>query len=756
MIRKLLYVGGPVALVLVGTFFLYREAHIRHHEKFIRDFTREATEQVERLSLSLASYTEGIESIASLYHASQFVDRDEFRSFTHRVLKKFPSIQALEWIPRVPGSNREEFEAAAVADGLDSFRFRRYQPGSDEPWVASEEQWSNEYFPVYYVEPLAGNEPALGIDLGSHPARRAAMEQARDSGEPRASRGIRLAQAVDASPEAAIGVLYFSPVYQTAEVPLTLEERRQLIQGFSLGVLRFGTIVSDVLHQQGDARFIITILDITDPGSPEDLYHDSGKVMTDPGAATQLNEETAGGFVFQNELIFGGRRWLLTLTPTPLELSQLAGAGIRPWLYLGAGLVVSVLLGILLNVIIGRAAAVELLVKRRTQELERAELRFKTLFDSSGTGMLLADKSGVIRLVNKAVQQAFGYENDELAGKKVEMLIPKQYRTKHEQYRQDYVKDPVHRPMSRAANLWGLHKMGAVFPIEADLTPVEVFGQSMVLASITDITERRQSEAALAAANANLRRSNEELQQFAYVASHDLQEPLRAINSFSQLIAKRYTGKLDEDGDEFIEFITSAAHRAQALIQDLLAYSRVGTHGKPFVETDCQQVLDAVLDNLQLVIEERNARIEHDPLPRVMGDEVQLIQLFQNLLGNALKFQADGQSPHVQIRVRQLDSGEWQFGIQDNGIGIEPEFFDRIFVIFQRLHGVDEYKGTGIGLAICKKIVERHGGRIWVESQVGSGTTFLFTIAAAAASSTPASRDLNAAADEDIVAAVEA
>ena len=273
------------------------------------------------------------------------------------------------------------------------------------------------------------------------------------------------------------------------------------------------------------------------------------------------------------------------------------------------------------------------------------------------------------------------------------------------------------------------------FPIEAELVPATIGGQPAVLVSVVDITERKEAERALAEAMNNLKRSNRDLEQFAYVASHDLQEPLRAINGFSQLLAKNYKGRLDSDADEFIAFIEEAARRAQVLIRDLLTYSRVGSQGKPLVPTDCNKALDNALQNLLLTIEENNVAIERQPLPTLLGDEVQLTQLFQNLVTNAIKFRQPDTAPRITIGAQPRD-GTWEFSVHDNGIGIEPEYYDRIFVIFQRLHGREQYPGTGIGLAVCQKIVERHGGKIWVESQPGAGSTFKFTLLRAATPTT--------------------
>jgi PAS domain S-box-containing protein len=252
------------------------------------------------------------------------------------------------------------------------------------------------------------------------------------------------------------------------------------------------------------------------------------------------------------------------------------------------------------------------------------------------------------------------------------------------------------------------------------------------LATVADAVaqglERRRAELSLQEHVQELARSNEELQQFAYVASHDLQEPLRMVASYTQLLARRYQGKLDADADEFIAYAVDGVNRMQRLIQDLLTYSRVGTRGHEFKPLDSGRALDKALANLKTLVDESEATVIQGKLPPVMADETQLIQLFQNLVGNALKFR--GKTPPRVLVEAEREGNEWRFTVEDNGIGIEPQYYERIFVIFQRLHGKEEYPGTGIGLAICKKIVERHGGRIGLESQPGQGTTFWFTLPA--------------------------
>ena len=248
-----------------------------------------------------------------------------------------------------------------------------------------------------------------------------------------------------------------------------------------------------------------------------------------------------------------------------------------------------------------------------------------------------------------------------------------------------------------------------------------------MVGSLRKITEKeREVVAEHKLVQEELRRSNAELEQFAYIASHDLQEPLRMVGSYTSLLKRRYAGKLDADADEFMTFAMEGVTRMRSLINDLLTYSRVGKEDRASLPTDSRAALDRALANLQVAIAERGAAVIIGQLPTVMASPPQLTQVFQNLIGNGLKFCKEAQ-PEIRVGAERK-GGEWVFSVGDNGIGIRPEYRDRIFLIFQRLHKREEYEGTGIGLAICKKIVERHGGRIWVESEPGKGATFRFTL----------------------------
>ncbi len=253
-------------------------------------------------------------------------------------------------------------------------------------------------------------------------------------------------------------------------------------------------------------------------------------------------------------------------------------------------------------------------------------------------------------------------------------------------------------------------------------------GSTRIYAAARDITNHKAASEALARTAEELKRSNAELDQFASVASHDLQEPLRMVTSYLGLLQRRCAGQVDPEGEKFITYAVDGASRMRVLIDDLLAWSRVGTRAKPFTATNFETVLASVLRDLELTLRESGAQVTHDPLPTLLADPVQIAQLLQNLIGNAVKFHG-AEAPHIHVSA-QPAGRLWDFAIRDNGIGIDPKYFELIFTIFQRLHTRAEYPGTGIGLAVCKKIVERHGGTIWIESSPGAGSTFRFTIGA--------------------------
>ena len=365
--------------------------------------------------------------------------------------------------------------------------------------------------------------------------------------------------------------------------------------------------------------------------------------------------------------------------------------------------------------------------KEAETHLAQMEGRYRGLLEAAPDAMVVVNAAGEIVLLNVQAEKQFGYSRDELVGQQVKNIIPDGFAERLIADGTRSAAEALAQQIGTGIELIARRKDGSQFPIEIMLSPLESVEGILVTAAIRDISERKESEEHLVKTVGELKRSNEELQQFAYVSSHDLQEPLRMVASYTQLLAKRYRGRLDSDADEFIAFAVDGCNRMQGLIHDLLAYSRAGTNGKAFCEVSAEDALQGALTNLRITIKQSGAVVSHDSLPAIRTDETQLTQVFQNLVGNAIKYRS-AELPRVHISATTNGDNEWIFSVSDNGLGIDPQYFERIFILFQRLHGRTEFEGTGIGLAICKKVVERLGGRIWVESQPEKGSTFYFAL----------------------------
>jgi PAS domain S-box-containing protein len=365
--------------------------------------------------------------------------------------------------------------------------------------------------------------------------------------------------------------------------------------------------------------------------------------------------------------------------------------------------------------------------KRVDDDLRQNEERFRLIVSNvKDYANIMLDTEGLIVSWNQGAERIKGYRAEEIIG---------------QHFSRFYVAEDIRNglpalELKQASETgrfegegWRVRKDGSRFLANVVVTALrDDKGRLRGFGKITrDITERRQAEEALMKSMTELKRSNEELGQFAYVASHDLQEPLRMVASYTQLLAQRYKGQLDSDADEFIGYAVDGCNRMQRLIQDLLSYSRAGTNIGALCEISGEGALEEALSNLQVTIKESGAVVTHDSLPTIMTDDAQLALLFQNLIGNAIKYHGR-ESPRVHVSATSNAGHEWIFSVHDNGLGIEPQYFERIFILFQRLHGQKEFEGTGIGLAMCKKIVDRLGGRIWVESQPNLGSTFFFAL----------------------------
>jgi PAS domain S-box-containing protein len=357
--------------------------------------------------------------------------------------------------------------------------------------------------------------------------------------------------------------------------------------------------------------------------------------------------------------------------------------------------------------------------KERAEEARRqSEERYRSLVELSPEA-LFVNRKGRIVLVNPAALQLFGAASaDQLLGKSPFDIF---HRDCHAIMR-ERISQVLAGQRVPALEEKVIRMDGVAVDVEVVAAPVMEQGDRAIQVLLRDITERKRAEAALQKTAEDLRRSNRDLEQFAYVASHDLQEPLRAVGGYVKLLQLRFPDKLDAKAQGYIAGAFEGATRMEQLIRDLLAFSRVATRGDAFLPADLEDALGQALRNLEASLKSAQAIVAHDPLPTLAVDAGQIRQLFQNLVGNAIKFHGE-QPPKIHIAAKRQD-GRWEFSVRDNGIGIEPQYFEKIFQIFQRLHTRKDYPGTGIGLAICKRIVERHGGALWVESELGHGSTF--------------------------------
>ncbi len=376
-------------------------------------------------------------------------------------------------------------------------------------------------------------------------------------------------------------------------------------------------------------------------------------------------------------------------------------------------------------------------LEAEVEQRKKAEEKFRNLLESAPDSMVIVNEQGIIQLVNAQTVNMFGYTRYEMINEKVGMLMPLRFEVLDHLRSKGMQRDSS--PGITKEELTGVRKNGEQFPVEVCLSPLVTEEGLMLSAAIRDISEKKLMEKTIREANINLERKvqqrtaelerkNKELEQFAYVASHDLQEPLQTTSGFVQLLRKKYHGRLDSTADQYIDYVVQASGRMKTLIKDLLDYSRIG-RGNESHQVDCNVIVQEVLADLHNVIVENGVYIKTGQLPMLHNAfPTELKSLFQNLVSNSIKFSKPGITPVLHIDAQQIN-GFWQFSVKDNGIGIEEQYLERIFVIFQRLHTRSTYDGSGIGLAHCKKIAELHGGKIWVQSEPGVGSTFYFTIA---------------------------
>jgi PAS domain S-box-containing protein len=688
-----------------------------------RDRFKHISQQVAiSFERNLLGSKNALESIAVLFASLSRVSRSEFQTFVAMHAGKRTGVQALEWIPRVAGMDRSEFEAAARLDGLEGFAFR--QIGEDGMDIAAIRA---EYFPVFYVEPLAGNEKALGFDLASNPAHKAALEQARDSGMIVASTRIRLVQ----EEETQSGVVVFSPVYSGSKPPETVEERRRKLTGFGLGVFRIGDLLTSAITTSAyDSDLIISLYDVEDTTNPRPLHLVGIENKEDwPGM-----EAVTRGPNFQRFYNFGSRQWQLVIAP---RLGTLAGGSPwLPWLSALAMFIIAMLMGSYLHSILRRREFAEDLVRIRTEDLQAtsanlrdSEERITTIVDNVLEGLITIDDRGNVRDFNLAAERIFGYGADEVIGQNVKLLMPEPYLGEHDGYLHNYNTTGEAKILGIGREVEGLRKDGSVFPMDLGIAEMRVGGQRLFVGNCRDITERKRAERTIHERTVQLEAANSELDSFAYSVSHDLRAPLRAMGGFTRVLVEDHGDKLDGEAHDFLDRIGKASQRMGRMIDDILTLSHATRGEMTIAPVDLSEIAERLLAELSEAEPERDTEIAIQPGVVATGDRRLLETVLRNLLHNAWKFSGQKTQARIEFGVVYQEGGP-TFFVRDNGVGFDMAYSEKLFGIFQRLHGRDEFEGTGIGLATVARLITRHGGLVWAEAAEGDGATFYFTLGA--------------------------
>ncbi|MGQ9732042.1 MAG: CHASE domain-containing protein [Candidatus Zipacnadales bacterium] len=717
--------GGRSSTVLVAgaglliTAAVYLATFQLERHRAQSDFRALAGQPIAELQRAIDLYSEELQSIGNLYAASERVERHEFRAFVRGIISHRSAVQALIWAPQVPHTQRQRFEQGAAAENLQNFRISERNAAGTV--VAA--TLRTVYYPVWFVQPLPRDPSIYGRDIGVEPGFRETLPRARD-------RGVLLATDVISAlgdPRGRSAIALVLPIY-AHNTPATADAtlRREHLQGFIVGIFRIEELVSEALSGWRNSGVRLQLREVEGTliyGEAEEGY------------------QVPPSWQCPGRIRLPGAEWRALCIPTWEYFNMVRPR--RAWASLIVGLVLTILSAAYVHTITGRAAWAARLVTERTAELSEANRqleasreRYRMLVQTMNEGLSVLDEEGRLTYVNDAFCRMLGYEREELLGHRPEKLLD---------------------PPNRAILLEQLErrKRGEDAPYELDwqhkdghfistiVSPRPLMDQTGVyrgtFAVITDVTSLKQAQQELAQALEEVRHSNAELESFAYIASHDLQEPLRKIVAFGDRLKARIGETLDERAQDYLARMQNAAGRMQGFINDLLTYSRVTTKAQPFVPVDLGQIAREVISDLETRIEELNGRVEIGELPTIEADPLQMRQLLQNLIGNGLKFHREGLPPVVTISAQAVNEVgevvEWRapnalcrLEVSDNGIGFEPQYAERIFGVFQRLHGRGEYEGTGIGLAVCRKIVERHGGTISAHSMPNEGATFIVTL----------------------------
>jgi PAS domain S-box-containing protein len=661
-----------------------------------KEFIFDSKENIQRIKDKLNSHLNILDAIKAFYDASHFIDPNEFKTFVTPLLTNYKNVQTIEWIPFVTSAQRNTHEKQAQLNGFRHYAIKE----KNEQHLLIPASLREYYFPIHYVEPRQGNEKTIGFDLGSNNISLTALLKAKESGYIVATAKIVRAKETEQS-----SILVFNPIYHKS-----LEKNQSInLQGFALLELRIGDLIYEIQRNQPNGLSFF-IQDISDPENPTILY----------------GENSENDLFYRDEIIdIAGRIWRIgTYHKQKQTLDYLT-----VWFVLIIGLIFTGLITLGLTYLIRRREIVERLVHSRTAALSESEEQYRAVVENAIDGLLTIDQHGIIEKFNQAAQTIFGYNCEEIIGSNIKILMPENYHCVFDQYLNSHQSINMNNIMTIDRYVEGKRKDGSTFPMDFSISEIRLSNTKKFSAIIRDISKRVALENEREQFIDKLTSSNEELERFAFVCSHDLQEPLRMIRSFSEKLEIHLENKLenDEKGKKYFHFITDGAARSQTLIADILTYSSISNDTQLLENVNIENIVAMISKNVFDLSDQQHKNITFNSLPTLRGNKTQLLQLFQNIINNAMKYQKIDVVPHVHVSCEELEK-HWQFKIKDNGIGIEERHFKKIFDVFQRLHRRSQFAGTGVGLSICKKVVERHGGDIWVDSEKGIGSTFYITL----------------------------
>lgn len=685
-------------VTLGATLLVWRQVQ-NQYERHLVTSQNEAMQRFSAaFSASALNAVTLLNGIRGLFAASRQVDEDEWLQYFSQLplAEQYPGAFVIGYSADIKDPHiAESGDRVVRVDGADM-----------RIWPAGGGSLA---YPAIYILPRAeATQSLLGMDLGAIPLFASTLDAAARSDKAAYSGRVDFKEFHD--PAARTGYIVVMPLARLA-LPDGRERTAAVgASGFVFCFIDAARIIDRALDESHTEGMALRIVDdaVTSAGLP--VFQSPSYDPARPSVSHALD--------------LGGRKWSISAQLDPGAL--LAMKTRNSHAVLAGGLIAALAMFVVAWILSGNRARALHLAAQINRELGKAQKAQQAVTDTAVAGIITADENGDILYMNPSAARGFGVDAAAMVGSSLTILMPERFREAHTKGLARVAADGDLRLVNNAMELAGLRADGSEFPIELLRSAWKSDGKMYFTAFVNDITERKLAEQELKKRAQELERSNADLEQFAYVASHDLQEPLRMVASYVQLIARRYRGKLDSDADEFIGYAVDGAKRMQNLIEDLLAYARVGRSGMVPVATHVGACAQAAAAQLQESIASSGATLTIAADCNVLAVPAHLTQVFQNLIGNALKFRG-ATAPEISVDARR-EGANWHVRVADNGIGIEPRHWDRVFAIFQRLHTRSEYSGTGIGLAICRRIIESFNGRIWVESEPGTGSVFHFVL----------------------------